>query len=154
MPELPDMTVYKEALEQRIVGQRLERISIPSPFLLRTALPPIQTAQGKRVTEVRRIGKRIAIGLGAQLWLVFHLMIAGRLHWFARGTAVSKRVALARLEFANGILTLTEAGTKRRARCTSSKVTTPCMGRTPAVSRSCNPASHNSVIGCAAKTTR
>jgi formamidopyrimidine-DNA glycosylase len=115
MPELPDMTVYKEALEQRIVGQRLERISIPSPFLLRTALPPIQTAQAKRVTEVRRIGKRIAIGLETQLWLVFHLMIAGRLHWFARGTAVSKRVALARLEFTNGILTLTEAGTKRGA---------------------------------------
>jgi formamidopyrimidine-DNA glycosylase len=115
MPELPDVTIYVEALEQRIVGQRLERISIPSPFLLRTALPPIQTAQGKRVTEVRRIGKRIAIALEAQLWLVFHLMIAGRLHWFARGTAVSKRVALARLEFTNGILTLTEAGTKRRA---------------------------------------
>jgi formamidopyrimidine-DNA glycosylase len=115
MPELPDVTIYVEALAQRIVGQRLERLSIPSPFLLRTALPPIQIAQGKGVTEVRRIGKRIAIGLEAQLWLVFHLMIAGRLHWFAPGTAVSKRVALARLEFSSGILTLTEAGTKRRA---------------------------------------
>jgi len=115
MPELPDVTLYVEALEQRIVGQRLERLMIPSPFLLRTVVPPIQTAQGKRVTAVRRIGKRIAIGLEAQLWLVFHLMIAGRLHWFAQGTAVSKRAALARLEFTNGILTLTEAGTKRRA---------------------------------------
>jgi formamidopyrimidine-DNA glycosylase len=115
MPELPDVTVYVEALEQRIVGQRLERISIPSPFLLRTAVPPIQMVQGKRVTQVRRIGKRIAIGLEADLWLVFHLMIAGRLHWFGPGTAVSKRAALARLEFSSGLLTLTEAGTKRRA---------------------------------------
>jgi formamidopyrimidine-DNA glycosylase len=115
MPELPDVTVYVEALEQRIVGQRLERISIPSPFLLRTAVPPIQMVQGKRVTQVRRIGKRIAIGLEADLWLVFHLMIAGRLHWFGPGTAVSKRPALARLEFSSGLLTLTEAGTKRRA---------------------------------------
>jgi formamidopyrimidine-DNA glycosylase len=104
-----------EALEQRIVGQYLERVIIPSPFLLRTAEPPIHSAQGKLVRQVRRIGKRIAIGLEADLWLVFHLMIAGRLHWFAAGSTVSKRVALARLEFTDGILTLTEAGTKRRA---------------------------------------
>jgi formamidopyrimidine-DNA glycosylase len=115
MPELPDVTVYVEALEQRIVGQCLEHIVIPSPFLLRTALPPIQAAQGKRVQQVRRIGKRIAIGLESGLWLVFHLMIAGRLHWFAAGAAISKRAALARLQFGNGLLTLTEAGTKRRA---------------------------------------
>jgi formamidopyrimidine-DNA glycosylase len=115
MPELPDVTVYVEALEQRIVGQRLERISIASPFLLRTAVPPIQLAQGRRVQQIRRIGKRIAIGLEEQLWLVFHLMIAGRLHWFGQGAAVSRRAALARLEFSNGLLTLTEAGTKRRA---------------------------------------
>jgi formamidopyrimidine-DNA glycosylase len=115
MPELPDVTVYVEALEQRIVGARLEHIIIPSLFLLRTAVPPIQAAQGKRVTQVRRIGKRIAIGLEAELWLVFHLMIAGRLHWFGPGMAVSKRAALARLEFSSGLLTLTEAGTKRRA---------------------------------------
>jgi formamidopyrimidine-DNA glycosylase len=115
MPELPDVTVYVEALEQRIVGQCLERVSIASPFLLRTAVPPIHTVQGKRVQEVRRIGKRIAIGLETSLWLVFHLMIAGRLHWFASGAAISKRAALARLEFTNGVLTLTEAGTKRRA---------------------------------------
>ena len=115
MPELPDVTIYAEALQQRIVGQCLERVIIPSPFLLRTAVPPIEAAQGKRVMAVRRIGKRIAIGLEADLWLVFHLMIAGRLHWFARGAVISKRVALARLEFTNGLLTLTEAGTKRRA---------------------------------------
>jgi formamidopyrimidine-DNA glycosylase len=115
MPELPDVTVYVEALQQRIVGQRLERVLIASPFLLRTAVPPIQAAQGKRVMEVRRIGKRIAIGLEEQLWLVCHLMIAGRLHWFAQGAALSKRAALARLDFDNGTLTFTEAGTKRRA---------------------------------------
>jgi len=115
MPELPDVTVYVEALEQRLIGQRLERVIIPSAFLLRTAVPAIQSVQGRHVTEVRRIGKRIAIGLEAQLWLVFHLMIAGRLHWFAEGAVISKRAALARLEFSNGLLTLTEAGTKRRA---------------------------------------
>jgi formamidopyrimidine-DNA glycosylase len=115
MPELPDLTVYLEALDQRIVGQPLERILILSPFLLRTAVPPIESAQGRRVNEVRRIGKRIAIGLEDDLWLVFHLMIAGRLHWFERGAPVAKRPALARVEFGNGTLTLTEAGTKRRA---------------------------------------
>ena len=115
MPELPDLTVYLEALEARIVGQRLERVLIRSPFLLRTAEPPLESVQGKRVNEVRRIGKRLAIGLEGDLWLVFHLMIAGRLHWTERGTASSKRAALARLEFGNGVLTLTEAGTKRRA---------------------------------------
>jgi formamidopyrimidine-DNA glycosylase len=115
MPELPDVTVYVEAVETRIVGETLETIVIASPFLLRTAVPPIGIAQGRRVVEVRRIGKRIAIGLEGQLWLVFHLMIAGRLHWFARGTPPSKRAALARLEFSSGLLTLTEAGTKRRA---------------------------------------
>jgi formamidopyrimidine-DNA glycosylase len=115
MPELPDVALYIEALAQRTVGQRLERIMIPSLFLLRTALPPIQAVQGKRVTEVRRIGKRIALGLEADLWLVFHLMIAGRLHWFGQGTSIAKRAVLARLEFSNGVLTLTEAGTQRRA---------------------------------------
>ena len=115
MPELPDLTVYLEALERRIVGQPLERVLIPSPFLLRTAVPPIDEARGRRVREVRRIGKRIAIGLEGDYWLVFHLMIAGRLHWFAKGTPLPKRAVLARLEFANGTLTLTEAGTKRRA---------------------------------------
>ena len=114
MPELPDVTVYVEALERRILGQRLEHVDIRSPFLLRTVEPAVDAALGKRVLAVRRIGKRIAIGLEADLWLVFHLMIAGRLHWFARGVP-PKRTALARLEFGNGTLTLTEAGTKRRA---------------------------------------
>jgi formamidopyrimidine-DNA glycosylase len=115
MPELPDLTVYLEALDRRIVGQRLERVLVLSPFLLRTAVPPIQSSQGRRVNQVRRIGKRIAIGLDDDLWLVFHLMIAGRLHWFDQGAPPAKRAALARLEFGNGTLTLTEAGTKRRA---------------------------------------
>jgi formamidopyrimidine-DNA glycosylase len=115
MPELPDLTVYMEALEGRISGRRLERVLIPSPFLLRTAVPPIESVSGRRVTGLRRIGKRIAIGFEGDLWLVFHLMIAGRLHWFAKGTALPKRAVLARLEFENGTLTLTEAGTKRRA---------------------------------------
>jgi formamidopyrimidine-DNA glycosylase len=115
MPELPDLTVYLEALHQRILGQPLERVLILSPFLLRTALPPIQSAEGRRVHAVRRIGKRLAIGLEDELWLVFHLMIAGRLHWFAHGAALSRRAALARLQFGSGTLTLTEAGTKRRA---------------------------------------
>jgi formamidopyrimidine-DNA glycosylase len=115
MPELPDLTVYLEALERRIVGQPLERVLLASPFLLRTAVPPIDEARGRRVTQVRRIGKRIAIGLEGDYWLVFHLMIAGRLHWFAKGTPLPRRAVLTRLEFANGTLTLTEAGTKRRA---------------------------------------
>jgi len=115
MPELPDLTVYREALAQRVVGQRLERVRLLSPFLLRTAVPALDSVDGRRVTEVRRIGKRLAIGLEGDLWLVFHLMIAGRLHWFPQGSAPSKRTALVRLEFGNGTLTLTEAGTKRRA---------------------------------------
>ena len=115
MPELPDLTVYLEALQQRIVGHRLERVLIVSPFLLRTAVPPVQAAEQRYVTEVRRLGKRLVIGLAGDLWLVFHLMIAGRLHWYDRGTAPPKRAVLARLQFDNGTLTLTEAGTKRRA---------------------------------------
>ena len=115
MPELPDVTVYMEALDRRISGRRLERILIPSAFLLRTALPPIESINGRRVTGLRRIGKRIAIGFEGDLWLVWHLMVAGRLHWFPEGTALPKRAVLARLEFENGTLTLTEAGTKRRA---------------------------------------
>ncbi|HTW38429.1 MAG TPA: DNA-formamidopyrimidine glycosylase family protein [Steroidobacteraceae bacterium] len=115
MPELPDLTVYREALEARLVGHRLERIAIASPFLLRSVSPPLQSVEGRRVTQVRRIGKRLAIGVEGGLWLVFHLMIAGRLHWFVPGARQSKRAALARLEFASGTLTLTEAGSKRRA---------------------------------------
>ena len=115
MPELPDLTVYLEALEQRLLGQRLERVQIVSPFLLRTAEPPVQSAEGRHVTGFRRIGKRLAIGLEGDLWLVFHLMIAGRLHWYERRTAPPKRAVLARFQFGNGTLTLTESGTRRRA---------------------------------------
>src|SRR6516164_1963148 len=115
MPELPDLTVYLEALQQRLIGRRLERVLIVSPFLLRTAVPPVQAAEQRCVTEVRRLGKRLVIGLEGDLWLVFHLMIAGRLHWYDRGTPPPKRAVLARLQFDNGTLTLTEAGTKRRA---------------------------------------
>jgi formamidopyrimidine-DNA glycosylase len=102
-------------LDHRIVGERLEHVTILSPFLLRTAVPPIQSAHGRRVNELRRVGKRIAIGLDEKLWLVLHLMIAGRLHWFGQGEPLAKRPALARLQFSNGALTLTEAGNKRRA---------------------------------------
>src|SRR6185437_4974196 len=90
MPELPDVTVYVEALSERIVGARLERVLIASPFLLRSVAPPIEAAHGQVVREVRRVGKRIAIGLEGGLWLVFHLMIAGRLHWFAPGASGGK----------------------------------------------------------------
>jgi formamidopyrimidine-DNA glycosylase len=115
MPELPDLTVYLEALEQRIVGRRLERVQIVSPFVLRTAVPPIQAAEQRLLIGVRRIGKRLALALEGDLWIVFHLMIAGRLHWYDPGTAPPRRAVLARLQFDDGLLTLTESGTKRRA---------------------------------------
>src|SRR6266851_4542668 len=115
MPELPDITVYIEALEQRIGGHMLERVQIAGPFLLRTASPPIDSLQGRKVTALRRIGKRIAIGFDNDIWLVFHLMIAGRLHWSQdRKTPDGKRT-LAALDFDSGTLTLTEAGTRKRA---------------------------------------
>jgi formamidopyrimidine-DNA glycosylase len=115
VPELPDLTVYLEALQQRIVGSRLESIALSNPFLLRTAVPPLASAFGREVQELRRVGKRIAIGLSGDLWLVLHLMIAGRLHWFDRGSKTRGRAPLARFEFDRGTLTLTEAGTRRRA---------------------------------------
>ena len=119
MPELPDIVVYIEALEKRILGQTLEGIRLVSPFLLRTAEPPLASAQGKRVRELRRVGKRIAIGLesdpGAHLWLVLHLMIAGRLHWQKRGAKISRPRGLGAFDFPNGTLTWTEAGSQKRA---------------------------------------
>jgi formamidopyrimidine-DNA glycosylase len=115
VPELPDITLYLEALGERIVGHRLNGVTLINPFLLRTAVPPLSAAAGRRVERLQRVGKRIAIGLEGELWLVLHLMIAGRLHWFARGQKVSGRAALARFEFDSGTLTLTEAGSKRRA---------------------------------------
>ncbi len=114
MPELPDITIYLEALEARIVGARLVRALVKNPFLLRTADPPLTSCEGRRVVALRRLGKRIAIGLEGDLWLVLHLMIAGRLHWYDTG-ASRIRAPLLQLEFDRGILTLTEAGTKRRA---------------------------------------
>jgi formamidopyrimidine-DNA glycosylase len=115
MPELPDITIYVEALERRIIGERLDAVRIQAPFLLRTFAPPLDSVSGKKVQEVRRIGKRIAVGLDDELWLVLHLMIAGRLHWKSRGLKLSGRYYLAAFDFSNGSLVLTEAGAKRRA---------------------------------------
>ena len=115
MPELPDVVAYVSALEDRIVGQPVERVRLASPFLLRTAQPPISDADGRTVREIRRIGKRIAIGLDGDLWLVFHLMIAGRFHWRPASAKLAGRNALAAIDFPNGSLVLTEAGTTRRA---------------------------------------
>ena len=115
MPELPDIAAYIHALEQRILGQQLQQVRIASAFLLRTAQPPISSVEGHIVTKLRRIGKRIAIGFDNDLWLVLHLMIAGRLHWKPAGAKLSGRNNLAAFDFPNGSLVLTEAGTKRRA---------------------------------------
>jgi formamidopyrimidine-DNA glycosylase len=115
MPELPDIVVYIEALEKRILGQTLEAIRIVSPFLLRTASPPLSTAEGKKVLQLRRIGKRICIGLENDLWLVLHLMIAGRLHWRERGAPVSPKHNFAAFDFPTGSLLWSEAGSTRRA---------------------------------------
>src|SRR5579864_273934 len=115
MPELPDITAYIAALETRIVGQTLHHIRLASPFLLRTVQPPLASAEGRRVVSLRRVGKRIAIGLEGDLWLVLHLMIAGRLHWRPLNAKLAGRQNLAAFDFPNGSLVLTEAGAKRRA---------------------------------------
>lgn len=130
MPELPDISAYITALEARILGQRLERVRLASPFLLRTVDPPIAAVQGRVVREIRCVGKRIALGMEGDLpsqpqrpvvgdpralWLTVHLMIAGRLHWRAAGARLAGRQALAAFDFADGSLVLTEAGSKRRA---------------------------------------
>jgi formamidopyrimidine-DNA glycosylase len=115
VPELPDITVYVEALERRLAGVRLQSTLIAHPFLLRSFEPPIAALHGREVLEVRRLGKRVAIRFTDELWLVIHLMIAGRLHWFGQGARISGRASLARFMFDSGTLTLTEAGTKRRA---------------------------------------
>jgi formamidopyrimidine-DNA glycosylase len=115
MPELPDIAAYISALEPRIVGQPVEHIRLASPFLLRTVQPSITDVEGRIVRELRRIGKRIAIGVEGDLWLVLHLMIAGRLHWRPRGAKLAGRKSLAAFDFSNGSLVLTEAGTKHRA---------------------------------------
>jgi formamidopyrimidine-DNA glycosylase len=115
MPELPDILAYMHALDARIVGQPIQGIRLASPFLLRTAEPPITDVPGRKVRELRRIGKRIAIGVDGDLWLVLHLMIAGRLHWRELGAKLGGRQNLAALDFAHGSLVFNEAGTKHRA---------------------------------------
>ena len=115
MPELPDIVVYIEALEKRIFGQRLEHVRIASPFLLRSVAPPISSVEGKTVVQLRRLGKRICIGVEGDVWLVLHLMIAGRLHWKKRGAKVSPPRGLAAFDFAHGTLLWTEAGSRKRA---------------------------------------
>jgi formamidopyrimidine-DNA glycosylase len=115
MPELPDVTVYVESLERRIVGETLERVMLESPFVLRSVDPPIGACVGKRVVGVRRLGKRIVIALEDELFLVIHLMIAGRFSWKERGAVAPKKLGLAAFSFTSGTLILTEAGTKKRA---------------------------------------
>jgi len=119
VPELPDITIYLEALEKRILGQRLERVRIVSPFLLRTVTPPLAAAFGKSVVELRRLGKRVCIGLEGKIWLVLHLMIAGRLHWVPagakRGGNVSRNGNFAAFDFTSGSLMWSEAGSQKRA---------------------------------------
>jgi formamidopyrimidine-DNA glycosylase len=115
MPELPDISAYISALEPRIVGQVLERVRLASVFLLRTADPPLASVEGRIVRELRRVGKRIAIGFDDELWLVLHLMIAGRLHWRPPQAKLGGRNTLAAFDFPQGTLVLTEAGSKRRA---------------------------------------
>ncbi len=115
MPELPDIVAYIHALESRIVGQPMQQIRLASPFLLRSVEPPISEVEGRTVRELRRIGKRIAIGVDGDLWLVMHLMIAGRLHWRKPGAKLAGRQSLAAFDFPDGSLVLTEAGVKHRA---------------------------------------
>lgn len=115
MPELPDLTVYLEALDRHVVGERISHVRVPSPFVVRTARPPIRTLEGLRVTGLRRIGKRLVLELEKDLFLVIHLMIAGRLHWSPPGARGFGKIALLALELPNGTLTLTEASGKKRA---------------------------------------
>jgi len=115
VPELPDILAYIHALEPRVIGQPIQQIRVKGPFLLRTVDPPTQEFEGRSVRELRRIGKRIAIGVEGDLWLVFHLMIAGRLHWKPTGVRLATRQSLAAVDFPEGSLLLTEAGAKRRA---------------------------------------
>jgi formamidopyrimidine-DNA glycosylase len=115
VPELPDITVYLEALERRVLGQTLQRVRVSSPFLLRTASPTLSSLDGRKLIELRRIGKRIAFGFEDELWLVLHLMIAGRLHWREAAERMAGRQVVAQFDFPNGSLWLTEAGTKKRA---------------------------------------
>jgi formamidopyrimidine-DNA glycosylase len=118
MPELPDVTVYVECIATKIAGRRIEHVRMGSPFVLRSVDPPVREIEGKTVREVRRIGKRIAIGTDDDLWIVVHLMIAGRFRWLKPGAKLPGRLGLAAFDFENGSLVLTEAGTQRRASIT------------------------------------
>jgi formamidopyrimidine-DNA glycosylase len=115
VPELPDIVVYQEALERRVAGERLLRIRVASPFLLRTVAPPLDAFSGRSVYAVERLGKRVVFAFDDELFLVLHLMIAGRLHWKPAGAALAGRVGLAAFDFEHGTVTLTEAGSKKRA---------------------------------------
>src|SRR5262249_8380072 len=115
MPELPDVTVYVDALNRYIVGKRLTRVRVRSPFLVRTFDPPLDSVEGKTVREIGRLGQRIAIGVDVDVWIVSHLMIAGRLHWKPPGAGITAKVNLAAFDFPDGTLLLTEAGSKHRA---------------------------------------
>jgi len=115
MPELPDVTIYVEALQQRIVGQTLEHVRLASPFILRTVEPAVSEFEGKDVLDVRRVGKRIVIEVEGELFIVLHLMIAGRLKWLPAGSKIPTKLGLAAFDFSSGTLLLTEAGSKRRA---------------------------------------
>ena len=115
MPELPDVELYRECLTARIVGHTLERVQLASPFLLRTVQPPLDRALGRTVVAVRRLGKRVVIALEGELFLVFHLMIAGRLRWRPRGAPIPRKVGLAAFEFSSGTLLVTEASSRKRA---------------------------------------
>ena len=118
MPELPDVTVYVELIAAKTVGRTIDRARIASPFVVRSVDPPVSAAEGKTVRDVRRIGKRIAIGLDDDIWIVIHLMIAGRFRWLTPGAKIPGRMGLAAFDFENGTLLLTEAGTQRRASIT------------------------------------
>ncbi|HMC20617.1 MAG TPA: DNA-formamidopyrimidine glycosylase family protein, partial [Thermoanaerobaculia bacterium] len=115
MPELPDVTVYVEALRDRLLGQSFTRLRLGSPFILRTVEPAPSQLEGRKVREVRRVGKRIVIALEGDLFVVIHLMIAGRFKWLTQGAKIPPKVGLAAFDFPNGTLLLTEAGSKRRA---------------------------------------
>ena len=115
MPELPDVEAYLHALRPRVLEQRIEGIRLQSPFLLRTVMPKLDDAVGRRIVELRRVGKRVAFGLEGELWLVLHLMIAGRLHWKEPHAVLGRKGTLLGIDFGDGTLTLTEAGSKRRA---------------------------------------
>jgi formamidopyrimidine-DNA glycosylase len=118
MPELPDVTVYVELIAAKTIGRKIERVRIASPFVVRSVDPPVRDVEGKMVREIRRIGKRIAIGLDDDLWIVIHLMIAGHFRWLKPGAKIPGRLGLAAFDFENGTLVLTEAGTQRRASIT------------------------------------